>query len=83
MAGTLLIVASVAAVWGLAQWIAAFVLLVSMLGWGAWRVAAALFRPRTVADRIVLALTLLGVFSLVCGKASGERPCACVSLATC
>jgi len=53
----LLIVAAVVVVWYLQQWIGAFLLLVALIGFGAWRVADALFRPSTVADRILLAIT--------------------------
>ena len=54
---SLLIVAAVAVVWYLQQWIGAFLLLLGMLGFGSWRVAGALFRPATVADRVLVAIT--------------------------
>jgi hypothetical protein len=63
--GTLLVVGVVVAIWGLTQWIGGFLLLIGLLGWGAWRLAAALFRPGTVADRILLALTLCGGWIVV------------------
>jgi hypothetical protein len=54
---SVLVVVTVAALCYLQQWIGAFLLLVGMLGFGAWRVAGALFRPATVADRLLLAIT--------------------------
>lgn len=40
------------------QRVGAFVLLLALLGFGAWHVAGALFRPRTLADALLLALTV-------------------------
>jgi hypothetical protein len=54
---SVLIVAAVAVVWYLQQWISAFLLLVALIGLGAWRGADTLFRPATLADRVLLAIT--------------------------
>src|SRR5688572_1887838 len=54
---SLLILAAVAITWYLQQRIGAFLLLVGMIGFGAWRVTGALFRPATVADWLLLAIT--------------------------
>jgi hypothetical protein len=46
----LLIVAAIGIVWYLQQWIGGLMLLIGLLGWGAWRLADAFFRPSALAD---------------------------------
>ena len=71
---SLLIVAAVGVIWGFEQWIGAFLLLVALIGFGAWRIADVLFRPVTVVDRLLLAITVAAAWIVLVAEAlSAER----------
>jgi hypothetical protein len=66
---SLLIVAAVGVIWGFEQWIGAFLLLVALIGFGAWRIADVLFRPATVVDRLLLAITVAAAWIVLVAEA--------------